>query len=107
MEAARTAAEPTITTKDDGEDAGEPITQELISRIAALGTDAGLSFDAHIARAMAVLHRWDVWAAAYLIANGCGGDSFIDFKTGIVTLGRDWHHRVVANPESLADHPAV
>jgi hypothetical protein len=32
MESARTAAEPTITTKDDGEDAGEPMTASATSR---------------------------------------------------------------------------
>lgn len=32
---------------------------------------------------------------------------FFDFRAGILTLGRDWHTRVVANPDDLADHPIV
>ena len=107
MESARSAAEPIIEVTSDGEDAGDAIAQELVSPLASLGTTAILGFDIHFGRETHVLHRWEVWAAAYLIAGGCGDDSFIDFKTGIVTLGRDWHHRVLDNPDALADHPTV
>lgn len=29
------------------------------------------------------LYRWDVLAAAYLIAGGCPDDSFIDLRAGV------------------------
>jgi len=103
MESAREAAEPTIGT----DNVGGPIAQELVRRLAPSGTDNVLSFADHFNRATSQLNRWDVWAAAYLIARGCSDDSFIDFKAGIVTLGLDWHRRVVADPDSLAEHPLV
>ncbi|MCL6668234.1 DUF4240 domain-containing protein [Streptomyces panaciradicis] len=53
------------------------------------------------------LYRWDVWAAAYLIGGGCSDDSFMDFRAGVIALGRDWYERIALAPDSLAGHPAV
>ena len=38
----------------------------------------------------AVLYRWDMWAAAYLIGGGCSDDGFIDFRAGLIAQGLDW-----------------
>jgi len=116
MESAVTAAEHASCDGDGDGDGGDDededglggaIAQELATRLAAMDTAAVLGFDAQFRRASDELNRWDVWAAAYLINGGCGDDSFIDFRTGIITLGRDWHSRVVDNPDALADHPAI
>ncbi|MDX3537498.1 DUF4240 domain-containing protein [Streptomyces sp. MB09-01] len=53
------------------------------------------------------LYRWDVWAAAYLIGDGCSDDSFIDFRAGVIASGRDWYRRVDTAPDSLAAHPGA
>ncbi|MFI9760439.1 DUF4240 domain-containing protein [Streptomyces sp. NPDC051963] len=53
------------------------------------------------------LYRWDVWAAAYLIGGGCSDDSFMDFRAGVIALGRDWYERTALDPDNLAEHPAV
>ncbi|XIE77187.1 DUF4240 domain-containing protein [Streptomyces sp. SBR177] len=53
------------------------------------------------------VYRWDVWAAAYLIGGGCSDDGFMDFRAGLIALGRDWYERAAACPDSLAEHPAV
>ncbi|MFI1290726.1 DUF4240 domain-containing protein [Streptomyces sp. NPDC020792] len=53
------------------------------------------------------LYRWDVWAAAYLIGGGCSDDSFMDFRAGVIALGRDWYECTALDPDSLAEHPAV
>ncbi|HEY6279986.1 MAG TPA: DUF4240 domain-containing protein [Streptosporangiaceae bacterium] len=55
----------------------------------------------------AALYRWDVWAAAYLIAGGCSDDSFLDFRAGLIAQGREWCQTVASSPDSLADHPVV
>ncbi len=55
----------------------------------------------------AAVSRWDVWAAAYLIAGGCSDDSFTDFRAGLIAQGRDWYQKAAASPDSLAGHPAV
>ncbi|MFJ4870883.1 DUF4240 domain-containing protein [Streptomyces sp. NPDC088757] len=38
---------------------------------------------------------------------GCSDDSFVDFRAGVISLGREWCERVVAEPDSLAEHPVV
>ncbi|MFI6699745.1 DUF4240 domain-containing protein [Streptomyces sp. NPDC050509] len=48
-----------------------------------------------------------MWAAAYLIGGGCSDDSFMDFRAGLIALGRDWYEKAAADPDSLAEHPAV
>ncbi len=53
------------------------------------------------------IDRWDVWAAGYLIGGGCSDDSFMDFKAGLIALGRTWYERVVDCPDDLAEHPAI
>jgi hypothetical protein len=38
---------------------------------------------------------------------GCSDDSFLDFRAGIIAQGREWYDKVLASPDSLADHPAA
>jgi len=66
-----------------------------------------VEFHVQFRRVCGTLYRWDVWAAAALIGGGCSDDAFCDFQAGLVVLGRDWVRRVLAEPDSLADHPAV
>ncbi|WP_344140456.1 DUF4240 domain-containing protein, partial [Luedemannella flava] len=52
-------------------------------------------------------YRYDLWAAAFLIEGWWSDDGFMDFRDGLISLGRDWYERALADPDSLADHPAV
>ncbi|MFJ9844853.1 DUF4240 domain-containing protein [Kitasatospora sp. NPDC101155] len=52
-------------------------------------------------------HRWDVCAACYLIGGWFSDDGFIDFRAGLISLGREWFERVATAPDSLADYPLV
>ncbi|MCS7481960.1 DUF4240 domain-containing protein [Umezawaea endophytica] len=56
---------------------------------------------------MAGSYRNPLWAAAYLINGGCSDDGFDYFRGWLVAQGREVHDRVVADPDSLADVPAV
>ncbi|MFE7135100.1 DUF4240 domain-containing protein [Streptomyces sp. NPDC057638] len=66
-----------------------------------------LAYAEAFATARSDLERWDVWAAAYLIGGGCSDDSFMDFRAGVISLGREWYERVLAHPDSLAGHPQL
>ncbi|HEX6873966.1 MAG TPA: DUF4240 domain-containing protein [Micromonosporaceae bacterium] len=88
-------------------DGGKALASALVSRLAATSPDEIVSFQVQFERALSSLFRWDVWAAAHLIGAGCSIDSFIDFRAGVIGLGRDWFERTVANPDNLADHPVV
>jgi hypothetical protein len=86
---------------------GKPFDEALVSRLAMCSREEILAYQARFDDAHHALYRWDVWAAAYLIGGGCSDDSFMDFRTGLVALGREWFERAAARPDSLADHPRV
>jgi hypothetical protein len=48
------------------------------------------------------LYTWNVWAAAYVIEDGCSKDCFRDFRRYIIYLGPDAYKKAVTNPDSLA-----
>jgi hypothetical protein len=86
---------------------GRPLDQALSFELAARTRQDILDFHRWFDRLRGELYRWDVWAAAYLIGGGCSDDSFIDFRAGIIGLGRDWYQKVAACPDSLAGHPGI
>lgn len=51
-------------------------------------------------------YRRDLWAAAFIIEGGCSDDGFMDFRGGLIGLGREAYYAALANPESLAEQPA-
>lgn len=56
---------------------------------------------------MAFAYRSPLWAAAYVINGGCSDDGFAYFRGWLIAQGRDTFERVVADPDVLADLPAV
>ncbi|MFI7709372.1 DUF4240 domain-containing protein [Nonomuraea sp. NPDC049480] len=85
----------------------KPIDEALVDRLAALSMEEILDFQERFDEVEGAVHRWDVWAAAYLIGGGCSDDSFSDFRAGLIALGRGWFERAAQSPDNLAGHPAV
>lgn len=56
---------------------------------------------------MAWSYRSPLWAAAYLINGGCSDDGFDYFRGWLILQGRETFERVVADPDVLAELPAV
>jgi hypothetical protein len=86
---------------------GEAVAAALVKLLAARSPGDILQFEERFEQLSEALYRWDVWAAAYLIGGGCSDDSFMDFRAGVIALGRDWYERVLTSPDALADHPVV
>ncbi|WBB57980.1 DUF4240 domain-containing protein [Streptomyces sp. WMMC500] len=86
---------------------GEPFDKALVKLLAGLSPREILAYEERFGEVHGALYRWDVWAAAYLIGGGCSDDGFMDFRAGVIALGRDWYERTAAAPDSLAEHPAV
>ncbi|GEC07545.1 hypothetical protein SSP24_52000 [Streptomyces spinoverrucosus] len=86
---------------------GKPLDEVLVSLLADRQPQEILAYAARFDEVHDGLYRWDVWAAAYLIGGGCSDDGFIDFRAGVIALGREWYERTTAEPDSLAEHPAV
>ncbi|MFI6875477.1 DUF4240 domain-containing protein [Streptomyces sp. NPDC050400] len=85
----------------------EPLDKALVSQLAERPCQEILEYAERFDEVHDALYRWDVWAAAYLIGGGCSDDSFMDFRAGVIALGRRWYDRVAASPDSLAEHPEV
>lgn len=88
-------------------ESGELFDEALVDLLVACPPQEILEYAERFDDIHGALYRWDVWAAAYLIGGGCSDDSFMDFRAGVIALGRDWYERVTVDPDSLADHPAV
>jgi hypothetical protein len=58
-------------------------------------------FDEHFDRA----YTWDLWGAAYILGGGCSDDGFMDFRSWLISMGRETYERALKDPESLADIP--
>ncbi|MFI8791329.1 DUF4240 domain-containing protein [Streptomyces sp. NPDC055105] len=87
--------------------ADTPFVEALVDQLAVHGKDDILGYQERFDEVHDAVYRWDVWAAAYLIGGGCSDDSFMDFRAGLIALGRDWYERAAACPDRLAEHPAV
>lgn len=85
----------------------EPLADSVATVLSTRPPEEILAFEYCFEELRNAVHRWDVWAAAYLIGGGCSDDRFSDFTAGLVALGRDWYQRAAACPDTLAEHPAV
>ncbi len=47
--------------------------------------------------------RWDLWGAACIIEEGCSDDGFTDFRSWLISMGRDVFESALRDPESLVD----
>ncbi len=62
-----------------------------------------VSFDRHFAGQMRKAYRADLWAAAYIVNQGCSDDAFADFRAWLIGQGKQVFEAVLADPERLGD----
>lgn len=92
---------------DDRDGADDPLPGALVDVLAALEPARIAAFAARHYSLKDTAYRYPLWNAAYLIEGGCSDDGFMDFRDGLVLLGRETFTRAVADPDSLADLPVV
>jgi len=61
------------------------------------------SFSEHFDACFDRAYTWSLWAAAFIINGGCSDDSFSDFRSTLISMGRETFEGALADPESLAD----
>ena len=77
---------------------------ELLEReLRRLPLDEVRSFHAHFNECQDRAYTWELWAAAYIVGGGCSNDAFSDFRSTLISMGRQTFERALADPESLAD----
>ncbi len=74
----------------------------LKQRLAKLPPQGIVEFDRIRHRLDKVAYTWNLWAAAYVIEDGCSDDCFRDFRGYLISLGRGPYEAALRNPDSLA-----
>ncbi|MGX1270505.1 DUF4240 domain-containing protein [Streptomyces phaeoluteigriseus] len=92
---------------DDRDDADDPLPGALADVLATLGPDGIVDFELMSIEVTDSAYRYPLWNAACLIEGGCGDDGFMDFRDGLILLGRDPFTGAVDDPDVLADLPVV
>lgn len=75
----------------------------LDAELRRLPLDEVLQFHAHFDACVDRAYNWELWAAAYIIGGGCSDDAFSDFRSTLISMGRQTYERALADPQSLAD----
>lgn len=75
----------------------------LDKQLRQLSLDEVRSFHTHFDDCRHRAYDWGLWAAAYIIGGGCSDDSFSDFRSTLISMGRRTYERALADPQSLAD----
>ena len=91
---------------EDADDA-DAVAAALVQELAERDPDVIEAFDLALAAVLAQSYTTDLWAAAYLINGGASDDGFDYFRGWLVAQGRDVFEAAVADPDSLAEVPAV
>ena len=73
----------------------------LREELSSLSADQLASFQLHFDELVVAAYRWKLWGAAYLIGGGCSDDGFVDFRYGLISLGRATYEAAIENPDSL------
>jgi uncharacterized protein DUF4240 len=60
------------------------------------------SFETHFNACLDRAYDWNLWGAAFVIRHGCGEASFRDFRSTLISIGREFYEQALAHPESLA-----
>ena len=75
----------------------------LAEELHRMPADELLSFARHFGECYFKAYKWEVWGAAYIIHGGCSDDSFMDFRSTLISLGRRPFEAALRDADSLAD----
>jgi len=75
----------------------------LDAELRRMSLDEVRSFHAHFYECQDRAYSWELWAAAYIIGGGCSDDKLSDFRSTLISMGRQAFERALADPQSLAD----
>src|SRR5262245_21164618 len=99
VEAARGSLPPTA----DGDQVAAAIGDLMVE----MSPEEIAAYDQPLWDLMDVSYTDPLWGAAYIVQGGASDDAFDYFRGWLIAQGRAVFERVVAVPDSLADHPAI
>jgi hypothetical protein len=74
----------------------------LAEELRRLSPDEVFSFGEHFGECFYQADTWDIWGAAFVIHDGCGDDSFMDFRSTLISQGRSVFEAALTDADSLA-----
>jgi hypothetical protein len=77
--------------------------KRLQQLLAAMPAQAVREFDRLFTKLYFDAYRWDLWRAAYIIEGGCSDDGFMDFRSWLISMGREVYQAAMDDPETLAE----
>lgn len=78
----------------------------LESELLVLPLEEVQAFDSHFRECREQAYTWRLWAAAYVYSGGgCSNDGFLDFRSELVSTGKELFERVLKDPETLIEMP--
>ncbi|MBC7292429.1 MAG: DUF4240 domain-containing protein [Actinotalea sp.] len=85
----------------------DTVAEVIAAYLEERGAAVVVAFDAALRAVVDESYTTPLWAAAYLINGGASDDGFEYFRGWLVAQGRDVFEAALAEPDSLADVPAV
>jgi len=67
-----------------------------------LKTDEAIVFSGIFDEMMDRAYTWSLWGAAYVMNGGCSDDLFTDFRSSLISRGKQIFDKALSNPDSLA-----
>ena len=75
----------------------------IVSKLSQYTIEEILEFDRIFYKYYVDSYTSDLWAAAYIINDGCSNDGFDYFRAWLISKGRKVYEDALKNPDSLAD----
>lgn len=75
--------------------------QMLEEELNKLSLKEQTEFKTHFYKAYCKAYTWNLWAAAYIFLGGCSDDTFMDFRSTLISMGSETYTSVLNNPETL------
>lgn len=75
----------------------------LVAELATLSDDDIRRFAKRFNERMSHAYDMKLWSAVYALNQGCGDDSFMDFRDYLIMMGEKDYTQVVNDPDSLVD----
>jgi hypothetical protein len=84
-----------------------PVAAGVVALLSARPAAEIIAAEHRLWELLARSYRNSLWAAACLIQGGCSDDGFEYFRGWLILQGRSVFEAALADPDSLAGHPAV
>ncbi|MHB9129832.1 MAG: DUF4240 domain-containing protein [Armatimonadota bacterium] len=75
--------------------------EALNNMLSKLPPEEIIQFDRIFREYMNQAYSYNLWGAAYIIGGGCSDDGFTDFRSWLISLGKETYVEALRNPESL------